>query len=244
MAIEKAQAIILGKSNLRETSLIVSFFSREFGKLKGLLKAARSDYGKFGSSLELFSINEIVFYRKVQGEVHLVSHCDLLSNFNNLRQDLDKLHMAGYFSKLIDVVMAAEDSNKEVYELLFNSLKTLDQGHDLEFLKKLFEIKILSLSGFKPYLDSCISCGDKILNNSRFSSKMGGLICQECIFKDEAANLISQGAIQSLLHLERTPWTDSLRLKLNKNLDNELSFILKEFLTFHTGINLMLPNAI
>jgi len=64
MSIEKAQALVLRKRDFRETSLIVDFYSREFGKISGLLKGVRSDPGKFGSNLEFFSLNEFVFYRK------------------------------------------------------------------------------------------------------------------------------------------------------------------------------------
>ena len=65
MPIHKTDAIVLNKRDFRETSLIVDLFSRDFGRLCGLLKGIRTEPEKFASTLEPFSHNEIIFYRKI-----------------------------------------------------------------------------------------------------------------------------------------------------------------------------------
>lgn len=238
MSIDKTQGIILKKIDIRETSVIATFYTKEFGKIKGLLKGVREDPNKVGSPLELFSNNDIVFYRKIRSEIHLISHCDLKENFSEIRKDLGKIYLASYIVMLIDLIVASEDKNEEIFNLMvdfFNSLSTRD---DISHLEKLFEIKLLALSGFKPYFDACIVCSKKITKQAHFSLKLGGLICSDCIAQDRAATHISEGAIASLLHLEQESWGQALRLRLSKVLDQELSLMLKQFLNFHTGIDL------
>ena len=73
MPIHKTEAVVLRKRDFRETSLIVEFYTREFGKMSGILKGIRSEPQKFASTLEPFSLNEIIFYSKRSSSLHLVS---------------------------------------------------------------------------------------------------------------------------------------------------------------------------
>ena len=75
--IVKTEAIVLKSFDFRETSRIVTFYSREYGKVKGLLKGIRKDPRKFGSSVDRFSVNDIVFYQYRNSDIHLVSQCDM-----------------------------------------------------------------------------------------------------------------------------------------------------------------------
>ena len=44
-----------------------------------------------------------------------------------------------------------------------------------------FQLKIMQISGFGVELDSCLCCREQILaENMYFSSKMGGVVCEEC----------------------------------------------------------------
>ena len=64
MAIQKTEAILLRKRDLRETSLILSFFTRDFGKIHGVLKGARGTRARIGVNPLYFSLEEIIFYEK------------------------------------------------------------------------------------------------------------------------------------------------------------------------------------
>ena len=68
--IAKTEAIVLKSMKYRETSKIVTFYTKQFGKITGLVKSARSAKNKFGSSLNLFSHIELVIYKK-EGKAQL-----------------------------------------------------------------------------------------------------------------------------------------------------------------------------
>ena len=67
------QVIVLKSFDFRETSRIETFFTKDHGKLKGILKGIRKDHRKFGSSVDKFSVNDIVYYHHRNSDVHLVS---------------------------------------------------------------------------------------------------------------------------------------------------------------------------
>lgn len=227
------EAIVLKTFDFRETSRIAIFFTKDCGKLKGVLKGIRKDQKKFGSSVDRFSINDIVFYRYSRSDLHLISQCDLKEYFFSIRQDYERSMAANYVLELVDRVMPPEHENEDVYQLMLNFLRSLDTAHNIDKLVHIFQIKILGLSGFKPHLDSCVKSGKKIKGRAGFSHKLGGLISPEYITDPQECPMISPGTVASILYIERNKWDNCCRLGLTANVRKELKFVLNNFLVYH-----------
>jgi DNA repair protein RecO (recombination protein O) len=226
-------AIVLKRFDFRETSQIATFFTRDFGKVKGILKGIRKDHKKFGSTIDQFSVNDIVYYSHRDTDLHLVGQCDLKHFFFKIRKDMKRTMAASYIIELVDAIMPIEEKNAEVYDLTFDCLSTLEDIDDINKLVHAFQIKILLLSGFRPFLDSCVVCQKKMTSRMRFSMKLGGLLCEDCRANDLSATALSRGTVASLLHIERYSLKDILRLKLTALTRKELKFILNNFLIYH-----------
>lgn len=233
MPIHKTEALILNRRDFRETSLIVDFYSRDFGRISGILKGIRAEPKKFASPMEPFSLNEIVFYRSKSSGLHLVSQCDLKDNFTPLRSNISRFVMASVITEMVSALMQPEDKNEEIFNLLISVLSGMGTNINPEKILSIFKIKMLSLSGFKPHLDSCVCCQDKIAGNSKFSLSLGGLICQKCCHKDLSARAIFRGTIASILYIEKNDFKSTLNLGLNPQIKRELDLILNAFIKFH-----------
>jgi DNA repair protein RecO (recombination protein O) len=233
MSIYKTEAIVLRKRDFRETSIIVDFYTRDFGKLSGLLKGIRLEPEKFASNLELFSYNEIIFYRKRNSALHLVSQCDAKDNYDLIRKDIIKVGITSFMMDLLSAVMPQEDKNEEVFDLTLTCLQELKNQINPDKVMTIFKIKILALSGFKPHFDSCVSCGDRVLGQSKFSLNLGGLLCISCYNKDLSARSIFRGTVASILHIEKNDFKTNLNLGMNPQIKKELDLILNAFLNFH-----------
>lgn len=213
--------------------MIASLFTRDFGKIGGLLKGIRQEPGKFASTLEPFSYNDIVFYRKTNSSLHLVSQADCRSNFFPIRQDMQKIGVASSIIELLEAVMQPEDANTDIFDLARMSLEELEVNANPEKIMTIFTIKFLAMSGFKPHFDSCVSCGSRIMGHSKFSLTLGGLLCPKCEQKDTAARTIFRGTVASILHIERNDFKNNLNLGMNPQIKKELNIILNAFLNFH-----------
>jgi DNA repair protein RecO (recombination protein O) len=235
MSIDKTAALVLNKRDIRETSIIADFYSKEFGKFSGLLKGIRTEPEKFASNLEPFSLNEVIFYRKTHSNIHLVTQADKLNNFTQIRSNIEKTTQAAFMMELINSLMQPEDKNEEIFELALTSLKELETNYNPAKIATIFKIKILNLSGFKPHFDSCVSCGDIISGQAKFSLSLGGLLCPRCMQKDPASRSIFRGTIATVLHIERNAFNASLNLGMNPQIKKELDLILNAFLSFHLG---------
>ncbi|MFH1578264.1 MAG: DNA repair protein RecO [Candidatus Omnitrophota bacterium] len=235
MSIHKTDAILLSRQNFRQTSLIANFYTREFGKLSGILKGARQEPDKFSSNLDVFSLNEIVFYRKANSTLYLVSQCDLKNDFRLIKNDLEKMRKAFSLIDLLNTLTVPEDKNEHIFDLVFACLGQLENASDPNRISVIFKIKALDLCGFKPHLDSCVSCNDKIISQARLSLKFGGLLCDRCLNKDITARNIFRGTVASILFIEKNEFKNALRLGISREIMRELHQVLDAFLDFHLG---------
>lgn len=237
MPIHKTEGIVLSTQNLRQTSLIANFYTRDFGKLSGLLKGIRKDSTKFNSNLDTFSLNEIIFYKKINSSLHLVSQCDLKRDFRLIKSNLERIKKAFSLIKLLNVLTVQEDKNERIFELALVCLEQLENNFNMDKILIIFKIKLLDFCGFRPHLDSCVSCNNKIIAQARFSLKFGGLLCERCLSKDIKSRVVFRGTVASILYIEKNDFDNVLRLGMNQAIKRELNQVLDAFLEFHLGVD-------
>ena len=238
MSIEKSQAIVLKRQKLRETSVLATLYTKDFGKISGVMKGVRGIQNKSVNFLEPFTLCEVVFYKNKRGGLYTISQCDLLDYFFEIRTNYELIVHALYFIDLLDAVTQAEDSNSELFELIYESLKALKVSKKPAPVKSIYEVKTLILSGFKPRVDSCISCDSPIGEKAKFSSKYGGLICYKCCAKDSLSHDIFKGTLASMLHIEKSDFDSVWRLDMTSRVRRQLSHILDDFIKFHIDKNI------
>ena len=242
MGINRTEAIVLGTQNFRQTSLIANFYTREFGKLSGLLKGVRQEPGKFNSNLDTLSLNEIIFYKNTKSTLHLVSQCDLKRDFRLIKGNLERIKKAVALVDLIDILTVQEDKNEMIFDLALDCLGQLENSFDLDKILIIFKIKVLDYCGFKPHLDSCVCCNNKIIAQAKFSLKLGGLLCERCLSKDIKSRPVFRGTVASILHIEKNDFDSVLRLGMNHAIKKELNQVLDAFLEFHLDKSLSKEN--
>lgn len=234
MAIQKSEGIVLNRQDLRETSLILTFYTKDFGKIKGILRGVRGARVQgIGASLEIFAHDEVVFYERRRSDIYTVSQCDLLEFFGPVRESLDKLAYAAYMTELLDSVTALADKNIDVFYLLLNSLNLLSGEASPRRVTRIFEIKLLHLLGLMPGFESCMNCGCPAEPNARFSLRMGGLICKNCVASDTLSRPILPGTIRFIEHIMSSPFDRVSRIKVSEPVGRELEGILRRFLDYH-----------
>jgi len=234
MSIQKTDAILLRRQDLRETSLIVTFYTRDFGKMKGIVRGVRGHRAQFGgASLEIFAHDGLVFYERKKGDIFTISQCDLLEFFARAREDLEKLSQAAYMIELLDSVTTLGDKNADVFDLILNSLKMLNGDASPKRVSRIFEIKLLSLMGLMPSLDQCANCGGAVDGTSKFSFINGGLVCKKCFNSDRNAVPILQGTVKFIEHIRSNSFEKVARIKVASEVGRELEHILRKFLDYH-----------
>ena len=119
---ESTAAIVLRKTKLTETSLIVTWLSETHGKLKTVVKGARRPKSRFAGIIDLFHQCEIQFARSRRSELHILREAVLIEAHEMIRFDYDRLATAAYFAELIDLVTEPEHASPELYDLFRRAL--------------------------------------------------------------------------------------------------------------------------
>lgn len=233
--IEKDSGFILRRYNFRETSLIASIYTYKFGKIRGIFKGFYSKKREFSSGLDIFSLNEFIFYPK-RSEIWLVSHADLVSDYYFLRENISKAKVAAVIFNFIDKTMQLWDRNTYVFNLVNNCLNLLEEERSLKILY-IFLIKFLTLSGFEPEFNHCLDCKSALSDDFLFSASKGGLLCQRCSGKIADAGRISAQASKSLLYIQNTDFPLVCRLNSTLKCEEEILSILKSFVSYHFGFD-------
>lgn len=118
-------AILLRKTKLSETSLIVTWLSKAEGKLKTVAKGALQTKSKFHGVLDLFHCCEIQYARSRQSDLHILREATLIEPFEAIRYDYPRVALGAYFIELIDMTTEPDHPAVEIYDLLLRALAFL-----------------------------------------------------------------------------------------------------------------------
>ena len=176
-------AINLKSYNLSESDKIIVMYSKEKGLIKGVAKGCKKPKSKLGARMDLLCANQLMCYKGKNMDT--ICEAKSLNTFKKTREDMDKILYSTYVSEIVSNFGVEEDPcSGEIYDLLYKALdKIANAKEQKEVLIAVikFQLKIMEVSGFGVELDSCLCCREQILaENMYFSSKMGGVICEEC----------------------------------------------------------------
>ncbi|MBI3317857.1 MAG: DNA repair protein RecO [Candidatus Omnitrophica bacterium] len=159
----KTEAVILRRQEIRETSLGVVAFSRELGKVNGLVKGVRGGRAAVPWFLEPLTLQWMVIYQRRRSPWSLVSSFELVDAFDPIRRDLTRTAYAGLCLDLVDGMTEVADPHPEIFELLLRSLRGLSEGADCRLIARFLEAHLLKLSGVLPGPESMrLSNGAKL----------------------------------------------------------------------------------
>ncbi len=144
---ETASAILLRKIKLTESSLIISWFTEEHGKLKTVAKGARRPKSPFAGRLDLFFAAEINFSRSRQSELHGLREVAVRDSREGLRMQYERTQMAAYFVELVEMTTEFEHPVPEIYDLLRRALDHLDKNEPSRRAMLHFERELSRLLG-------------------------------------------------------------------------------------------------
>ena len=139
---------------LKEADLIVSFFTRDQGKLRGVANRARKPKGGFGSSLERLSQVQIHYTARENRDLVRIEHCDL----QHSQFELSRVYSTGLaldvMAEISEQMLPIGEVNEKYFRLMGRVLEFLRaRGEDgLWQALTYFEVWAVRLSGLLPEL--------------------------------------------------------------------------------------------
>lgn len=234
MSIHKTEALVLKTMPFRSSSLIVTFFTPHLGKVRGVVKGVHREGERRQAGFELFTHAEYVFYEKKRSDLHLISDASILESHHTLRDRLDGIAYASCFCELVDELTEIEDPHPKIFELLKESFRFLPVIPPPR-VETVFVTQLLREMGWLPFLESCLACGTKPLEQGRFSVRQGALLCERCRSKDPGALRVEAGALAALRAYGKETLADCLRLSHSASVEAQVRTLIMTFLNYRLG---------
>jgi DNA repair protein RecO (recombination protein O) len=185
-----SEAFVLRSYPLKEADLVVSFLTRDQGKLRGVAKRARRPKSPFGAGLERLSQVRMSYFQRENRELVNLDSCELLVSQFRLASDYRAAVALDFFAEVTDQLLPPAEVNDRFFRLLIAVLEHLRAAESAEPGKvwcavTYFSLWAARLSGFLPDLNACLGCGNVLDDyetpqRAYYSRGRDGLMCSEC----------------------------------------------------------------
>src|SRR5205814_9665825 len=181
MALGKSAAVVIGSFDLGESDRVITFYSREYGKVRGVAKASRRMRSRFGGALELFTLGELVFFDTGRSELVRIDHFDIVHPFVRVREHLERLGQGAWVVECLTKLTPDRDAQPALFGLTLRSLRALDTGARPQRVASCFALRAVDLLGHRPRIDRCVECGRAYpFREAALDMTAGGLLCSRC----------------------------------------------------------------
>jgi DNA repair protein RecO (recombination protein O) len=149
-----SESLVLRTYPLQEADLIVSFFTRDHGKLRGVAKRARKPKGGFGSALERLSHNRITYSWRENRELVQIASCELIRSQFALVSTYEAGVALDFLAEVSDQLLPPAETNEKFFRLLVSVLDHLhtDPAAHVWPAVTYFSLWAVRLSGILPEL--------------------------------------------------------------------------------------------
>ncbi len=233
MAILRDEGVVLRRRDFRDTSLLLTLLTSSHGKVSGIVKGIKGSRGKYHTSFEPVTRNEIVFYERRNQELVLITEGDVLQDFGGVSRGVKETAYASYFAEVVERLTEPRDAHPELYRLLVAALDEIASCEHHEWLTRAFEAKCLARLGVMPRIDSCVSCGQVSLQSGGFNARAGGYLCATCAGRIPEAIPCHSRSRQLLEQLVHRPWAELASVIFSANDMAEVKGALRQAIDEH-----------
>lgn len=231
----KTIGVVIKQRNIGENDRIITILSKELGIIEATAKGVKSIKSKLRSGCQLLCYSEFDLFKNKNN--YRVISAQVVNSFYNLRLDVEKFALAGYFSEITYQISPSLETTAEFMSLLLNSLHLLDTNKKSNILiKSVFEFKSVSIAGFMPNLICCKYCFEYQKEQMMFLPIAGELICSECqkIYDNKENRIqkinISVSVLTAMRHIIYSQPNKIFSFELDEKGFNHLNFITQNYL--------------
>lgn len=179
-----ARVIVLRKTKLGETDLVLTMLASDGSQLRAVAKGARKPANTFAARLELYSVADVLL---ASGKsLDIVKEARIVESNERVRLDLEHATAAACMAELLDRVTQADLVEERLFACLQVALRELG-GAGLAAVPALCAAELLktfAFCGLRPSLASCAVCGAPVpLERDglvAFATGEGGAVCASC----------------------------------------------------------------
>lgn len=194
--------LIISEMNIGEQDRLVTALTRSNGIVRAFVKGAKNIRNTKSAATRLLCYSRLDIF--IGRDKYIIDDAQINEVFFALREDIGRLSLAQYFCELAGYLAPENENAEEYLRLALNCLYFLaNEKRTHNALKAIFELRILSISGYMPDLVCCAECKCYEAEKMYFRPASGTLLCGECNGKNgnEAAIEIGMGVTAAMRHI-------------------------------------------
>ncbi len=230
----KSQAIVLSSIRWKESSKIVSLFSRDLGKIKVIARGALRKKNPFGGKLEALNVAEVIISQKQSRELQVLTSIDVFKNFNAIRSDILRFPFAMAVLELLNQIFDDLQAETVFFDFTIVIIEQIAVAKQPQTVFWYFVLKLCSYLGFKPDFSICKSCSKtNFQRDVYFSAQRGGIYCYDCAGGADLSRKMSKNQLEWLQLLQNYPHRRIGELTYPDMAEKDYSGIFIEYLNYH-----------
>src|SRR6516225_2301146 len=161
MPVLTSDAIVLRTWPVHEADLIVSLFTRDYGKVRGVAKSALKSRRRFGGALEPMTLARAWFVERPRQELARLDQLEIIWSPLSAPVDQTRLTVLSFFAEVLEEALPEHDPQETVFRLLVSVLEqtTVEQPWmPLTY----FSLWMTRLIGLLPDITHCTACGEAL----------------------------------------------------------------------------------
>lgn len=232
-----SHAVIMRTKEFSETDLLVTFFTLDKGRLKGIAKGARKSRKRFVNCLDVFCLAELEYSRKREGGLYFLNSGRLINAYAGIRSDFRVLSIASYMVELTEILFPWGVADQKMFELLTDCLEALTEVEKGDIIPLVFEVKAMTLGGYGINSDKCSICGRPYKGEGRaiFKRDKGGIACLKCQQETAISPGLDPQTVEMIRLIQTHPLGLLMKLQLKEDIAGELKPVLKLHREYHLG---------
>jgi DNA repair protein RecO (recombination protein O) len=218
MAVLTSEAVVLRTWPVNEADLIVSFFTRDYGRMKGVAKAALKSRKRFGGALEPMTLARAWFAEKPRQELVRLDQLEIMRSPLAGPVDAARLAVLSFYAEVLDESLPEHDPQETVFRLVASVLEQTAAVQPASVqpdpLKSdiaqpwmaltYFSLWMTRLMGLLPDIAHCMVCGEALqAGEVFFGSYADGLFCG--VHRNGSGNALSADSWQLAQRMLRAP---------------------------------------
>jgi DNA repair protein RecO (recombination protein O) len=231
----ETEGIVLKRRKINHTDVFITLLSKNLGKVQVFIKGASNPR----SSLNKGSHPFVCGHFTLRGDkTFSLSGVDIEDSFYHFREDLKKLSYGSYFLDFIDHALDEDQSNRVLYQLLWDSLQYLSNTKGVEErLKLYFELRALKAMGVMPQVHQCVNCGKTQEKFHAISIEEGGVVCDDC-HKDLHQGMRIHSTMALLMdYVDKTKIGDFVKKEIDGLLVTKMDIFINSYVDYHLGLS-------
>ncbi len=192
MTVHQVEAVVLRTWPIHEADQIVSLFTRDFGKIKGVAKSAARSRRRFGGALEPMTHVRAHYAEKPSQELVRLDSFEILHSPLAEPVDYARATALAFFAEVLEQTLPDHDPHDVVFRLLLSVLEQTRVNH-IWMPITYFALWTTRLMGWLPDLSRCLFCGALLAGQpAYFHFFSDGLACVD---HKQVGDNSSQGAM-------------------------------------------------